>query len=834
MVVFPIPSVSISPATPQICRGDSITLTATGGANYQWSNGETNASIKVAPDNTTSYSVVTFANGCTSAPVYTTVEVTEKPIGQLSGDLLVCPGDNTVLTASGGTSYIWNITGSTTSSVTLNNIQQPVPVSVSPVEAGCVGDPVSVVVQTNPKPVADFVPSNECEGEITSFTDQSSVANGVIVLWNWNFQDPTTGNDNTSNLSNPFHTFTSAGTYQVQMIATSSEGCKDTVVRPVNVAPLPVVDFNFTNVCQGLPNQFTSLATISLGGTIVSQEWDFGDNSPRVQGSAAAHVFPNFGYYNVTLTATSENGCSKSFTKTIFVHPNPIADFRVVNACQDSVVFASTSSTVPGVLDYIQSYNWNFGDPNNPPNTSNLGNPTHVYPVAGVYQISLTVTTENGCVGNVVRNVDVYSKPVVNFTYDGTCDKGATYFYDLTGNSGANPTPIGYWSWDFGDGNSSLEQNPRHDFSASGPGTYPVRLAVGTEGSCVDTIYRDVVINPKPVVFFVAPAVCYEDSMVFTNQSSIVSGTMTYTWDFGDQSPASNLPSPIHFYAQPGSYPIVLTAVSDSGCTTTKIDEVLVHTLPEIFETRNDTVCFSDLASLQVITDPQNEIQWFYGLNDGTPFHKGYSYTTPPLPYDITWYVQPVSEVGCVNDRVPVTAFVFSPESAQIITDPDVIEMPLAAINFDVATSASLTSWSWNFGDGNGSFDPSPAHEYQFPGKYEVSVVLTDINGCEITLVDVVEVKKIVNVSVPSAFSPNGDGINDLFRVGHYNLSQFSIQIFNRWGQMVFESDNPDFEWDGNSLSGQRVQEGVYVYSLKATDFDGNSITENRTVTVIK
>ncbi|MEZ4772364.1 MAG: PKD domain-containing protein [Bacteroidia bacterium] len=834
VVVFPTPSVSISPAAPQICNGDTMTLTATGGSTYQWSTGETTASIQVAPNNTTSYSVVTFANGCTSSPVYTTVEVTDKPVGQLSGDLLVCPGDNTVLTASGGTSYLWNISGSTTSSITVNNIQAATPVSVSPVKAGCVGDPVSVVIQTHPKPVADFVPSNECEGEITTFTDLSSVASGAIVLWNWNFQDPSTGNANFSNLNQPIHTFSDAGTYQVQMIATSSDGCKDTVVRPVNVAPAPDVNFNFTNVCEGLPNQFTSTSTISLGGTIVNQEWDFGDNSAKVQGSSAAHVFPDYGYYNVTLTATSENGCSKSFTKTVFVHPNPIADFRVVNACQDSVVFASTSSTVPGVLDYIQSYSWNFGDPNNPPNTSNLGNPSHVYPNAGVFQISLTVTTENGCIGNVIRDVDVYSKPAADFVYDGTCEKETTYFLDRTGNTGINPTPIDNWSWDFGDGATSSFQNPHHDYSDAGPGVYRVMLAVGTFGSCVDTVYRDITINPKPVMDYKAQPVCLGDSMVFVNEASIASGTMTYTWDFGDQSATSSLPNPVHTYREAGTYQIYVVATSDSGCVTPKIGLVTVNSIPEIFEARNDTVCFSNLASLQAITDPQNEVLWFYGLNDNTPFHKGFSYTTPPLPYDITYYIQPVSEFGCINDRVPVTGFVFSPQSAQIVKDPAVIEMPLANINFDVATSASLTSWLWNFGDGNTSFDPSPAHEYQYPGKYEVSVVLTDINGCEITLVDVVEVKKIVNISVPSAFSPNGDGINDIFRVGHYNLSQFSIQIFNRWGQMVFESNNPDFEWNGNSLSGQRVQEGVYVYSLQATDFDGNSISENRTITVIK
>lgn len=836
VVVFPTPNINITPATPQICKGDSITLTASGGTSYQWSTGETTVSIKVAPDNNTTYSVVAFENGCVSSPQFITVEVTNKPVGLLSGDLEVCPGDNSVLTASGGTSYQWSVPGAGSgSSLTVTNINQPTVVSVSPVVSGCVGDPISVTINNHEKPIANFTPTTECEGNTTSFSDLSTISSGALVLWNWNFQDPVTGNNNISTLKEPTHVFSDAGTFQVELVVTSSEGCKDTVARPVNVNPLPEVDFTFTNVCEGAPNQMTSTSTIS-GGTIISQEWNFGDGSPVETGANVNHVFPSYGYYNVTLTAISEAGCVSSFTKTVFVNPNPISDFDVLNACQDSVVFVANASTVPGALDFIQSYFWDFGDIGNPNNTSTMLNPVHVYDNAGIYNITLTISTENGCVGTISRDVQIYSKPEADFAYDGTCENSETRFSDLTLNTGNTSTPLNYWSWNFGDslGTTSNNQNPVHNFTSTGPGVYTVRLAVGTDGTCVDTIYKDITINPIPKGTFKSDPECLGDSTNFVNNATIYSGAMTYSWDFGDLSSNSTLPNPSHLYAQPGEYQAILTITSDSGCVRTTSENVYVRALPEIIDTRNDTVCFSEFASLQVITDPQNEIKWYYDINDTRHFHKGYSYTTPPLPYEVTYYVEAVSPNGCVNDRIPVSADVFSPESADMIISPKIIEMPLATVNYDVATTASVVGWFWNFGDGNTTDDPAPAHQYEFPGKYEVSLTLVDVNGCEVTITDIVEVKKIVNVSVPSAFSPNGDGINDHFRIGHYNLNQFSIQVFNRWGQMVYSSNNPDFEWDGTTNTGKRVPEGVYVYVLKATDFDGDNIEESRTVTVIK
>ena len=117
---------------------------------------------------------------------------------------------------------------------------------------------------------------------------------------------------------------------------------------------------------------------------------------------------------------------------------------------------------------------------------------------------------------------------------------------------------------------------------------------------------------------------------------------------------------------------------------------------------------------------------------------------------------------------------------------------------------------------------------------FVVSLKAIDANGCEIEATKVIEVKKIFGVSLPSAFSPNNDGVNDTYRIGYNNIDDFQIQIFNRWGQKVYESQSPDFEWNGRDQDQQAVQEGVYVYMVQYTDLDGNSYDESRTITLIR
>lgn len=834
--VYPTPSVSVAPINANICLNDSITLTASGGTTYLWSNGATSSSITVAPTSTATYSVVAFDNGCSSPPILRTVTVTEGAPGQISGDFQVCAGESTVLIGSGADSYLWN--GSTTPSVVptfnVTNIFNDTTIYMIPLTAGCPGDTVFATITTLDKPVGSFSLNTVCAGTETSFQDASTVGSGAIVLREWLFDDPASGAANTSTHTSPTHTFSQAGIYDVRLIVTSENGCQDTVTQNVEVKPVPDVDFTFSNVCEGLPNVFVDASTIAAGGNIVSYEWDFGDNSTQGLGPNVSHVYDTYGYYNVTLTLTTDNGCVNSYTQTVFSHPTPTAEYEVLSNCQDSVVLASTSSSVSGDLDHITLHEWDFGDPGSgAANTATGRNPFHTYSAPGFYSITLTVTTANGCTDVFQREVQVFPRPEAEFAYDNTCANEYTLFTNLSQTFGGSSITI--HNWDFGDGFTGSYANARHKYEVMGPGTYTVSLAVGTGQGCVDTAFKEIIINSVPKPLFASTRVCLDDTTQFTDLSSINGGNIAnWDWDFGDGTGAAFVANPQYRYDDAGTYTATLTAVSDSGCANQRSELIYVDDLPALPDLGQDTVCFSDVAFLTSTAPQDVRVRWYYGLNDENPFQTAYSYVTPPLTYTTTYYVESVSNRNCLSSRVPVNAFVFSAEAVAVIASPETVELPLAVIDFSTVSTVPIVSWLWTFGDGHSSDQPTPAHEYLDPGRYGVSLTATDINGCEIELNQVVEVKKITGVSIPSAFSPNGDGINDSFSVGHYNLSSFNIQIFNRWGQLVFESLDPAFEWNGTNLNGITVPEGVYVYVMKALDFEGKEIEESRTITVIR
>ena len=833
--VNPTLQAGVTPLNPKICRGDSMVLSAVSnigsGNTFLWSTGSTSQSIKVKPDNTTTYSVVTFNSGCSSTPVFITVEVQEGPEAQIGGDLDVCPGDATTLTAGGANSYLWSAGSFSGSSITLTNLLTDSTVSVVGYDAqGCPGDTAYATISLHPQPVADFTATTICEGTDTRFTDISVVSSGNVVRWNWDFGDNTNG----SGVQNPTHIFANSNQYNVSLEVTTENGCTDETSQLIDVKPIPDVDFTFTNVCQGLPNVFTDASTISSGSTITGYQWDFGGTG-QATGPLNSHTFPAHGYYNVNLLVTTNDGCENDYTQTIFVHPNPVADFDVVSACEDSVVLVSTSSTVEGSLDFIRTHFWDFGDPGSgTSNTSMRVNPTHVYTAAQNYMIGLTVTTGNGCTDFVEREITVYPDPVADFVIDQQCENLPVNFTNLTQ---ADPqTPLVYTYWDYGNGLNSNQQNGSVGYKPNGgPGDYQVFMAVRTSAGCVDTAFQTITIHPAPSALFNAKPECLNDSTRFEDITQLAYGSVSsWIWDFGDGQGGSDQQNPSYVYQTPGTYTVELTSTSDSGCVSTRSRDVVVYPLPEILGTLEDTACFSKQATLVVQTENDVVVNWFFSPTGQERFHQGHSYITPPLPYQTTYYIEAFSTQGCASEREAISGHVFNDEPLEISSSVEVIEMPLAIIDFASQSNSTLVEWDWSFGDGNGSSDSDPTHEFAHPGKFEVKLHTLDDNGCEATATKVIEVKRLVNISLPSAFSPNGDGFNDTYKIGHYNLSNFNIQIFNRWGQLVYESDNPDFEWDGRSLKGGRVQEGVYVYVLRALDFEGKKIDESRTITVFK
>ena len=845
ITVNPTPAVDITPNTPTICEGDSITLFATGGTSYLWNDGTLTNSITVSPTQNTTYSVVSFVNGCSSLPTFETINVLHGPAGQISGTMGVCSGQSTILTASScpTCTFQWN-TGTAGSTLSVPNIQQNVPVWMIPSNGGCPGDTVKTEVVVYAAPAPNFTSDTVCAGTPTFFNNLSSISTGNIISWAWNFNDPLSGANNLSNAQVPTHTYAQNGTYQAVLTATSENGCVSSITQPVIVTAVPVANFTFNNVCVGTPMNFTNQSTIATGNSIVAYSWDFGDGTvDNSNNPNPTHTYADYNVYNATLTVVSNNGCVDRYTKTVFVYPAPVSDFEFETNCLvDGANFTATP-TVPNIpsttgIDYVQNYDWNFGDPTTGANNISFNkDPYHKFSAGGQYPVTLTVTTNHGCVNTTTEFVTVYYQPIAEFTVNDRCANQVAKFVNQ---STADPnTPLIGYSWSFGANNvPSFTANPIFNYGLYGPNTYNATLVVTTSEGCKDTITHAITINPVPDPKFIASSECFGNVTTFQNTSLIKTGNInSFNWvSFGDNSGATSPDSnATHLYPTWGTFTATLEAVSDSGCVDRQNQQVIVFPPPLDPVIVNDTVCMGNAAILDLHLDGKDKSNWYLSETDSVAIHQGDSYITLPLSQTNTFYIDVVTSNGCRSiNRFPVTAFVFSDADVEITASQTTVQLPANTVTFNTLSPVALTAWSWTFGDGFSSTIASPVHEYQYGDRYNVILRSIDENGCPHVSTKVIEVKRVVNLSVPSAFTPNGDGINDYFQVGVYNVAAFNIRIYNRWGGLVFESSNPGFEWDGKDRNGKPLAEGVYVVVTKIKAFDGGEEEQSSTVTIMK
>jgi PKD repeat protein len=325
-------------------------------------------------------------------------------------------------------------------------------------------------------PEANFSAENMNNG-VVQFTDLS---NHSPTSWAWDF-----GDGNTSTEQHPEHTYTSGGTYTVCLTATNDLG-SNTSCQTVIVDDVPLA--NFTFVVNGLTVDFTDAST----NNPTSWLWDFGDGNTSTQQNPT-HVYTNSDGYNVCLTATNAAG-SNTICLFIFALIPPEAMFSYDLQTMGSIDFTDESTNDP------DNWLWDFGDGN----TSTNQNPQHAYSTPGVYTVCLTASNLAGP-HTTCQDIEIVFAPIASFDVE---DNGGGQL-DFTDSSINSPTT---WSWDFGDGNTSADQNPQHTFIMND--TYSVCLtisnSVGSDMTCTmidviavgtDDLVKDIdiLLSPNPV-----------------------------------------------------------------------------------------------------------------------------------------------------------------------------------------------------------------------------------------------------------------------------------------------------------------------------------------------
>ncbi|MBL0102777.1 MAG: PKD domain-containing protein [Bacteroidetes bacterium] len=627
-----------------ICPGANATLTGSGGVSYNWTPGNlTNASINVSPGTDTQYQLtVTDANGCQNTDAASVI-INPVPVANAGSDQSICFGTTTTLNATGGGTYVWTPGSANTSSLNITpNSTGTYSVTVTNSD-GCTSSD-AVTIQVNPIPVAAFASSGAvCEDYGVSFTDNSNVASGTIASWNWNF-----GNGVSSATQNPSLVYTDPGNFTVNLVVISDQGCSDTVQMQQAIWATPVSAFVNTNVCLGLPIDFTGTSTIS-DGSALDYAWNLGDNSTSAQ-STFAHQYANYGAYPVTLITASVNGCRDTVTALANVFALPDAQFSVGTICEETnATFQNTSTIGDGA---ISTYFWTFGD--NGVGTSS--SPLHTYSDPGLYQISLLVSSDHGCQDSTYGTVKVLPNPVVDFETEDVCQGFEVNFRDLSIASLGN---IVTYQWNFGDGTIDPTQNPIHTYLA--PGFYTVSLMAVNDSGCSATMTQPdaVHIFPSPVAQFNHNSSEANDLIPMVNFVNQTSSAGLFFWDFGDGD-TSMMYSPTHTYPSVGTYEVQLITIDLNGCvdTTYRLIEIRPNSsvyIPNTFTPNGDTR--NDL--FQVFTwnvknlDVSVYDRWGLKICEWNSLAGGWDGNVNGNPAQADTYVYRVSTVD-INDKKEV------------------------------------------------------------------------------------------------------------------------------------------------------------------------------------
>jgi gliding motility-associated-like protein len=363
-----------------------------------------------------------------------------------------------------------------------------------------------------PMPIADFAAADVCDEQAVSFFDSSTVTNGnAIAAWNWTF-----GDNGTSTLQNPTRTYSTFGQYSVQLIATTNNGCKDTISKNIVVHPVPVANFTTSNVCLGDSARFFHQSEISVNVTndvITLWNWDFGDNNATSAAANTSYLYTGTGTYTVELKVVSGFGCADSINKTVIIHPNPVVNFTANDTagCEPLCVTLSDASSVnPGAN---AAWSWGLGDDT----TSNGATTLHCYNNDSVFapqlfSVTLTVTSDSGCVSTLTKNnyITVFPMSAANFEVSPTASTITDPVINIKNLS------VGATSWDWVFTGSTIDTSTlQHPPAQIYPdtGSYTMRLITNTLYNCPDTSFQTIVIRPD-FMFYVPNAFTPNDDGV--------------------------------------------------------------------------------------------------------------------------------------------------------------------------------------------------------------------------------------------------------------------------------------------------------------------------------
>lgn len=783
--------------TDASCNGaanGTANLTVTGNSNpftILWSNGQTTANLTGLTGGT--YTVtVTEQGGCAAV---TSVTIHQPPaiVLQTQSTNPLCNGQATgtaSVNASGGAggfSYLWS-NGSTSSSLS-GLVAGNYAVTVTDANA-CTA--TAAIAITQPQPLV----LNLSSTDVVCFGNGNGTATAAVNGGTAPYQYAWNTGATSSNLTN-----LGPGNYSVTV--TDANGCSasgsTTVIEPAAVT-LQVTSTNVS--CNGVPNG-TATATASGGTGGLSYLWSNGQTQPSLSGLAAG---------NYSVTVTDANGCSATGSVVLTQPPLLMIQLQQANVpCNGQNTGVASVTASGGSPGY--TYLWSNGE------TQNIINGV----AAGAY--SVTVTDANGCqaIGNITITepsplvVAVSATPV-------TCFAGSDGTASATVSGGVSPYQ---YQWSNGAQVAHL--------AGLTTGTYAVTVidANGCTSAASATVDE-----PTQILMEIMgdAAICEYDSVRLS--AVITGGVPAYDYQWWSVPTAVNDTDATLVYDGHDDRTYHLRIVDQNGCEATASYYVESHPAPVAgFLPDRVELCDSGTVDFENLSSP-SDVSSFWEFSDGQS-------STQAAPahwfgagnWSTTLTVTTVE--GCVNSftREFFIRIIPTPEAA-FVSDPNIslidhLLLSQATVSFNNTSSWFTSGVAWSFGTGDSSTAGAVTYTFPDTGRYCVTMTAYNVYGCHTDTTQCITILDDPYLWVPTGFTPNGDGLNDIFLIGGIEIVEFDISIFDRWGRLIFSSNSMDKGWDGRAMN-EDAPEGAYAFKINAVNNQGKKIARAGTVTLIR
>ena len=619
---------------------------------------------------------------------------------------------------------------------------------------------------------------------------------------NWNF-----GDGNTSELADPSHYYTVPGIYFATLTATGPGGCTDIFTQRIEVkGPRGSFTYKPLTGCNPLTVHF--VATTHNRSSFI---WDFSDgNTLETSDSVVSHTYTTPGNYIPKMILIDPSGCTVPITGKDTIRVMEVVAGIAIDKtaiCDEGMINFTSISTGN---DIIAKYHWDFGDGY----SSDQQNPSHLYTTPGVYDVSLAVTTLNGCTDKQVLNdtIRVYASPLIELPGDTSACMPATINWNAIVKRGDAATFE--WNWNFGNGETFKGRQPGA-IQYNSAGTYQITSMVVDANGCSDSVSNSLTIFPLPVVNAGLDAMlCLGDSIKLKP-----AGAVSYNWQASADLDCLDCNESFAKPVRNNTY--YVTGYNEFGCAATDSIFIRVRQPQVLSVSPGDSICAGQ--SIQLFASGVDNYNW--SPSEGLNKYNIADPVAKPLR-TINYLVTGTDDDNCFMDTASILVHV----TALPVVDAgeDVTISAGSAHQLKPTYSADVTSWRWTpSAFVNCATCPEPHANPRETTRYFLEV--KNAAGC--VWADDVTIKVTCNngnLFIPNSFSPNSDGVNDKFYPRGSGVSNIrALRVFNRWGELVFErinftANDPGAGWDG-TYKGNSLNPDVYVYTCEVV-CDNNEV----------